>query len=476
MVADPGDGDDAEAEDDGQGLEGDLSWSELHEAPVAANLDEDHVSGDDTEVVQDDEGEAFQIPKCLPCPKAPSREMVRRHNATHWPYASWCEWCVSTRRNSDPHLRNKDGSNRSVPLLVMDYCFLKTVDEEETQKTLVGKLYPARKSFAFIVDHKGTDAYAVSRLTEFIKESGLHKFVYKCDQESSIRALMDESIKQCGRAGNWTDSTVPENSAVGSSASNARAERSVQMIEDQTRTLKAALESRVSCKIPCHHPLFRWLVEHAVDIINKFSINRTGQSPYEELHGQKAKERRAEFGERVFYSVPKKSRAKMDLRWKLGVYLGHAHASNEIYVGIHNGNVLKVRSVVRVVEGSRWSKTAVLKVLGIPGALKPVDDDNLTADDIEATENPHDFEPSSTERGVEAEDAAQADREDDAHRRIRITRKDLDKYGTTPGCPRCADLDYGLHKSKKAHNEECRRRIYGCYRREEDAKWAQVER
>ena len=111
------------------------------------------------------------------------------------------------------------------------------------------------------MDHKGTEAYAVSRLTEFIKESGLHKFVYKCDQESSIRALMDESIKQCGRAGNWTDSTVPENSAVGSSASNARAERSVQMIEDQTRTLKAALESRASCKIPCHHPLFRWLIE-----------------------------------------------------------------------------------------------------------------------------------------------------------------------------------------------------------------------
>ena len=33
MVADPGDGDDAEAEDDGRGLEGDTSWSELHEAP-----------------------------------------------------------------------------------------------------------------------------------------------------------------------------------------------------------------------------------------------------------------------------------------------------------------------------------------------------------------------------------------------------------------------------------------------------------
>ena len=37
------------------------------------------------------------------------------------------------------------------------------------------------------------------------------------------------------------------------------------------------------------------------------------------MHGQKAKERRAEFGEQVFYSVPKESRTKMDLKWKLGV-------------------------------------------------------------------------------------------------------------------------------------------------------------
>ena len=84
IVADPGDSVDAAAEGDGEDIEdeyvdiGDVGWNALHEALVAANLDEEHVNGDDAEMVQDDEGEAFQIPKCLPCPKAPSREMVRR--------------------------------------------------------------------------------------------------------------------------------------------------------------------------------------------------------------------------------------------------------------------------------------------------------------------------------------------------------------------------------------------------------------
>ena len=154
--------------------------------------------------------------------------------------------------------------------------------------------------------------------------------------------------------------------AVGSSASNVRAKRSARMIEDRTRTVKAALESCVSCKIPCHHPVLKRIVRHAADTINKFLRNRVGLSPYEGLHGQKAKERRAEVSDRLFYSDPKKSRAKMDLRWKLGAYLGHAHATNGIDVGIHNGNVLQVRSVVRVVEESRWSKTALLKMQGTP--------------------------------------------------------------------------------------------------------------
>ena len=67
----------------------------------------------------------------------------------------------------------------------------------------------------------------------------------------------------------------------------------------------------------------------------------------------------------------------------------------------------------------------MLKVQGIPGALKPIDDDNPTAGEIEATENPHDVEPSTTEHEVQAEDAAETEHDDDAHRRINITRKGL---------------------------------------------------
>ena len=81
---------------------------------------------------------------------------------------------------------------------------------------------------------------------------------------------------------------VPEHSAVGESQSNGKAERAVQQAEDQVRTAKSALESRIGAKIPSSLPIARWTVEHAIDIHNKYTVSFTMISPYEELHGQKA--------------------------------------------------------------------------------------------------------------------------------------------------------------------------------------------
>ena len=72
-------------------------------------------------------------------------------------------------------------------------------------------------------------------------------------------------MKRPGRAGNNHHRTglgmctVPENSAVGTSASNAGAEQIVRIVEDQLRTLKAALEARIgtefqrppNCSLAC---------------------------------------------------------------------------------------------------------------------------------------------------------------------------------------------------------------------------------
>ena len=90
----------------------------------------------------------------------------------------------------------------------------------------------------------------------------------------------------------------------------------------------------------------------------------------------------------------------MDVRWKVGTLPGHTPTTGEHNVGVRNGNVIKSRSLLRVVEPSRWDVEALERIAGVPGCLKFVDDDNPSPDDVEQVENPHDFAEEDVEPGA----------------------------------------------------------------------------
>ena len=75
-----------------------------------------------------------------------------------------------------------------------------------------------------------------------LRENGVTHLVYKSDQERNLKTFIDSSFVIAGFAKTEDDEAVLcavlEYSAIGESASNGRAERAVQMIEDQARTLK----------------------------------------------------------------------------------------------------------------------------------------------------------------------------------------------------------------------------------------------
>ena len=127
--------------------------------------------------------------------------------------------------------------------------------DESCITVVVGRMFPSKAMVASFCDAKGpTDAYALDRLENCLKDEGISKISYRSDQEPAIVSLIETALKNNGKAGEIHDAS-PEHSAVGESASNGVAERTVQQFGDQLRTLKAALEARLKARLPSHHPV-----------------------------------------------------------------------------------------------------------------------------------------------------------------------------------------------------------------------------
>ena len=132
---------------------------------------------------------------------------------------------------------------------------------------------------------------------------------------------------------------VPETSSPGESQSNGAAERAVRSIEDQLRTMKLALESHINAKIPCQHPIIAWMILYASHLLTKELVGEDGLTGYERLHGQRAEDRVPEFGEVIYFYVPKRCRAKLDPVWRVGVFLGTSWNSYQNFIGLPSGRL-----------------------------------------------------------------------------------------------------------------------------------------
>ena len=89
----------------------------------------------------DEHGPGALVPRELPKPHRmlPSKEA--KHWLTHLPYDPACELCVQCRRPNSHH-RGSTKDERTIPLLVGDYCFVKDSSDGEQVTGLVLKLYP----------------------------------------------------------------------------------------------------------------------------------------------------------------------------------------------------------------------------------------------------------------------------------------------------------------------------------------------
>ena len=455
------------------------------------------IVGTDRVVYDDATGPGALTARALPAPKGMTAAKRAVHDLTHLPYDPSCEICVSCRRPNSHH-RTVSKSERTLPLMVGDYAFPKHSDDVEPLTVLVVRVYPYKLFMACVVPSKGRDPLVVDRLVRFIKECGLTQFTFRSDREPAIMAMMDEACSLSGRNGkkdtaisdsnaiahaqliegdqiiddpdvpddphvedgpevSSTHTAAPELTHPGESQTNGLAERSVGIFEDHFRTIKAALEIKLKQRLPSAHPVTAWIVEHAAWLLNKFHLGADARTAYGRLHGREGRERICEFGEVVMWYVPKKMRAKLDQRWRYGVFLGRALSSDQNFIGLRSGEVICARAMVRVVPNVRWSAERISMIKVLPLTFK-----SNALDHIEESTEPH----SHPEPNADVEEAARQSR------RVKVMDSDVKRFGFTDSCQRCQYLRQGRLVLAKGvrHNEQCREHIYDALREAGDDK------
>ena len=275
----------------------DLDGLDIDEA-LFAEPEAQNKSGPTKDMSSNPEGQA---PTFLRSPIRPSAEDVEKHDATHVPYRNWCPICVAARGKEDPHKRQvgaRQGRRKAgLPKFSLDYQKLKSklkkkdekteenkveADDGESLKIIVGKDEPTGMLTSHRVEVKGPgDEWIIRRLVKDVEELGRGDIIIKTDGEPSMLA-----VQKAVAVMRKDLVTRPENPPAYNPESNGSAEKAVQDVSGQVRSLKLALEARLGVSIGDASAVMDWIVEHAAYVLSRFSVGHDGMTPYERLTGE----------------------------------------------------------------------------------------------------------------------------------------------------------------------------------------------
>ena len=237
--------------------------------------------------------EARAVP--APIPNQPTAKEIETHNVAHTPYRAWCEACVRGRgRNADHKLLAAEGEHL-VDTISVDYAFFG--EQDLTAKpVLILREHRYRWTEALPVPAKGGgDAWVVKIVTDMVKRTGLRKFIFKSDQETSIVDLKKKVEAELGS----NFEIIMEVSPVNEHESNGTIERAVQTVGGMIRTHKLALERAYGQTLGAGHAVVQWLIMHAAVMVSLFEIGSDGRTAYERTRGKRYRQELPIFGECV---------------------------------------------------------------------------------------------------------------------------------------------------------------------------------
>ena len=418
----------------------------------------------------EEEGEEGREAKKVRTPTRVSKVEREQHELTHTPFRQWCEFCVMGRGKNEAHMKkaareDEEEESAAVPRVSMDYFFLSKEDEKASENPMIVMVDDKTgEKYARAVGQKGLKKpdgesmdWLVKDMSKELKAWGHGggpdgHIIAKSDGEHSITSVISALAKYHGGR------MVPEKSAKGESQSNGRAEEAGKTVRGFARVLKFQLEAKAGVKLDELEEVSLWMIRWAAMMASRYLVGKDGKTAHERRRGRKCRIGTVPFGEAVMYKeLNKERKSSMDTDWQAGVWLGHTRDSNEVLIGTRNG-VVRAYAVIRKAEGERWDADLLRNMRGTPQQPDPTKPGLHIP--IRITFDPPDggvldeAVPLRKERGV---------------RRLRITKRMLDRYGFTQDCEGCRCQRAGLEE-QRVHSEACRARIEAEMEGDEDGR------
>lgn len=383
----------------------------------------------------------------------PTPEQKENHFLeNHAVYRPWCEICVKSRGLGTQHRRatQKEAQESAEgPRIFSDYFFMST--EEDSVPMLALKFSRSKRVAATALPSKGVTELGCKFFSNFIKMTGVRRFINFSDGENAIKSLKEEAAKRVPEV-----EAISRESPKGDHQKNGDIESGVRELKRQMRAVRMHLESRLGRALSEEDPLLMWIPTFAGDCIAFHRRGADGKTPWERETGRKWRRPCLEFGEKVMIKEAYERSAGPKRDWQARMipvrYVGH-HARTGAVMGLTSEGVKFGTGVSRLSESERWSQEGLNELRGLPWDLQP----RVREARVER---------SGGEVCVPRLPSLPAG--SPAPRSFYVKREDVkpEKYGYTAGC-RSGEKLMRTGRSHVAHDPACRERVFKLMEKDE---------
>ena len=220
---------------------------QIERLDISTNGIENNLEATDLEDTEDEDnadelGESGGM-RARPQPRKPSTQEVEPQKIDHYPFRSWCRYCVMASSRSDHHRRQAEDYHE-VPVISCDYGFFTdSRDDEERQLTEAEAIAVGTTPIFVIRDKRSKmihadcvrckgieDAFPIETMTKRISGLGYPEVTIRTDGESSIVALsrrVGEKLREAGVK------TMHNTSPAYDSRSAGHAESGVRIVKEK---------------------------------------------------------------------------------------------------------------------------------------------------------------------------------------------------------------------------------------------------